>query len=349
MVMSVTLRQLEAFVAVAEHGSYIKAARALGISQPGLTASILRLEDLLGVRLFDRTTRSVALTAAGADFLLPIRRVLGDLGLAVEDLRDIGQRGRGRVVFACLPSIAARLVGPTMRQFVRRYPGVAVKIFDGDAASVARRVRMREADFGISSTPDPDPDIDYRPLLRDRCCAVSASDHPLARASSVAFAELARHPILTLGPATGVRRILDQAASETRVRLDIVCEIAQISTLCGLIATGIGISVLPEASLPVEPHNGIVARPLVNPVIERDLGLVTIKGRALSPAAESFRDLLVDALPAVWRPFTAVFYPRSPVAGKIKPLRTVHSGRVGRLRKPRAAGTPRPRTILAVS
>src|SRR5690349_2441616 len=152
MVISLTLRQLEAFVAVAENGSYTKAARFLRMSQPGLTANILRLEDHLGVRLFDRTTRSVELTSAGADLLHPIRRLLEDLSQTISDMQGLSDRRRGRVVFACLPSIAARLVGPALQNFLTSFPGITVKIIDGDATNVASRVRTREADFGITST-----------------------------------------------------------------------------------------------------------------------------------------------------------------------------------------------------
>lgn len=308
MVINVTLRQIEAFVAVAEHRSYIKASRVARVSQPALTASIQRLEDLLGVRLFDRTTRTVALTGAGANFLIPIRRVLDDLGGAISDMQEAGERRRGRVILACLPSVAARLAGPTMKKFLRRYPGVQVKIFDGDATSVARRVQMREADFGISSAPEADEGLEFTPLLRDRCCVVCAGDHPLAAARRVRLRDLANYPFLTLGPTSGARRIIDQATTKADVRLNIICELGQLSTLCGMIESGIGISVLPEASLPTIRHGRIVARKLDRPVVERDIGLVRIAGRTLSPAANSFRELLVEELPRVWRHFTVEYY-----------------------------------------
>ena len=305
MFINVTLRQLEAFVAVAEQASYVKAARRLGLSQPALTANVLRLEELLGVRLLDRSTRVVALTDAGDEFLAAIRRVLTDLAGAIGDMRGLGERRRGRAVLACLPSVATRLVVPAMREFLCRYRGVAVRIFDGDATSVARRVRMREADFGISSAPEPNQGLEFTPLLRDRCCAVCAANHPLASLRRVRLADLAGYPFLALGPTTGARRILDQAAARADLRLDIVCEIGQLSTLCGMIETGVGVSVLPEACLPRRAKGGIVALPLVEPVVERDLGLVTIKGRTLSPAAASFCELLVEQLPQVWRRFLA--------------------------------------------
>jgi LysR family transcriptional regulator, carnitine catabolism transcriptional activator len=314
MVISLTLRQLEAFVAVAENGSYTKAARVLRMSQPGLTANILRLEDHLGVRLFDRTTRSVELTSAGADLLHPIRRLLEDLSQTISDMQGLSDRRRGRVVFACLPSIAARLVGPALQNFLMSFPGITVKIIDGDATNVASRVRTREADFGITSTPDIDDEIEFTPLLRDRCCVVCSADHALASAREVRLKDLAAYPFLTLGRTTGARRILDQVTAKADVHLNVICEIGQLSTLCGMIETGVGVSILPEASLPTIGRGGITARKLVDPVVERDLGLLTIRGRRLSPAADAFRALLLNQLPKVWRHFTVQRYPASQMA-----------------------------------
>src|SRR6185437_8349024 len=161
MPINMTLRQIEAFVAVARNESYIGAARVIGLSQPAVTASIRQLEAVLRVRLFDRTTRSVRLTEQGRGFFPVAERLLGDLDGAVANIRALGEMQHGRVVVACLPSVAVRLVGPVMRRFAARYPGIAVKLYDGDALDVAHRVRAQEADLGITNYAQHYPEIDY--------------------------------------------------------------------------------------------------------------------------------------------------------------------------------------------
>lgn len=306
--MNVTLRQLQVFVAVAQNESYIKASRIIGLSQPAATTNIRQLEEGLGVRLLDRTTRSVRLTNEGRGFLSVAERVIADLNGAIVDIQAVGERQRGRVVVACLPSIAVRLVSPLMRAFANRHPGIVIKLYDGDARDVAYRVGFQEADFGLSGYWRSAPETEFVPLLRDRFCVVHAKGHPLERSRSIRLKDLEAYPFLALGPTTGTRQVVDEAAVKADVHLNVVCETMQISTLTGMLRHGIGVSVLPEAWVPNDRAAGLFARPLVKPSVERDLGLVLRRGRSLSPAAESFRDAIIEAIPNVWKRFTTRFY-----------------------------------------
>lgn len=314
MLINLTLRQLQAFVAVARNESFTKASRAVGISQPALTANVRLIEGTLGVRLFDRTTRSVRLTEQGRNFVAVAERVIADLGAAIASARELGERHRGRVEVACLPSVAVQLVGPLMRAFGERYPGVTIKLYDGDAESVARRVHMKEADFGVSSYHEGEFDLAFVPLVRDRFCVVCRDDHPLARKSSVKLKELEAYPFIAMGTDAGTRRIVDRAAIKADVSLNVVCEIKQLSTLSGMVAAGIGVSILPEACMPNLGQSRLVACKLAAPGIERDLGLVLRRGQALSPGAESFRDLILANIAARWKSFTTRhFLARKPL------------------------------------
>lgn len=308
MQINVTLRQIRAFVAVARSESYIKASRIVGLSQPALTANVRQLETLLGVRLLDRTTRSVRLTNEGRGFFSVAERLLDDLESAVDGVRALSELRHGRIVVACLPSVAVRLVGPLMRRFATRYPGITVKLYDGDALDVADRVRSQEADLGITSYSEDYPEIDYVRFLRDRLCVVCARDHHLAKSKSISLAALESYPFVVLGPTSGTRQVLDQALVRAGVRLNIVCETKQISTVIGMVKAGMGISIVPEVCVPGTGSAGLVVKPLSAPSIERDIGLLTRRGRSLSPAAARFRQEILKQAPQHWKDFATRFY-----------------------------------------
>lgn len=306
--VGLTLRQIRAFVAVAQNKSYTKASRAIGLSQPAVTANVRLLERALGVRLLDRTTRSVGMTNEGRSFLSISERLLNDLGAAIVDIRGSNERRRGCVEVACLPSVAAQLVCPLMHSFVALYPGATVKMYDGDALDVLNRVRSQEADFGISSYSQPAPDMEFVPILRDRFCVLCNKAHPLARKKEVYLRDLKDHPFLVLGSTSGTRPILNEMTVRTGVQLNIVCETKQLSTLAGMIRAGIGVSVVPEVCVLNTGVSGLVTKPLLEPSLGRDLGLVLRRGRTLSPAAEGFLSAVVNEMPVRWRDFTIIVY-----------------------------------------
>jgi LysR family carnitine catabolism transcriptional activator len=307
--INITFRQLQAFQEVARSGSFIKAAEAVGLSQPTLSAHVQHLESFLGVRLLDRATRNVQLTREGQEFFAATERLLGDLTTTISDVRALGEQRRGRVVVACLPSVAIQLVGPVIRRFASTHPGVRVNLFDGDAQSVAERVRMKEADFGFTGgRPDADFMLEFSPVLRDGFSAVCPRKHPLARHPTVRLRDVSRFPFIAMGPGTGTRQIVYEAAVKADVRLNTVCEIAQLSSLAGMIRAGMGVSILPDACVSVVGQSGLAFRRLVEPTVERDVGLITRKGRSLSPAAEGFYQELLRQLPDRWKEFAIRYY-----------------------------------------
>ena len=134
--MNFTLRELEAFLGVARFGNFTRAARSLHMSQPALTVRIRHLEDALGVRLLDRTTRSVALTQVGREFLPVVERVLGEIDAVAVNARELAGKRRGLVTVAALPSIASTLLPATVAAFKTSHPGITVRLRD----AVAQRV-----------------------------------------------------------------------------------------------------------------------------------------------------------------------------------------------------------------
>jgi DNA-binding transcriptional LysR family regulator len=295
--VNVTLKHLQAFVAVAQEGSFTRAARRLALSQPALTIQITQFEEELGVRLFDRTTRRVLLTDNGAEFLPTAERLLDDVHSAIAEVRDVAARRRGRVGVATLPSIAVKLMPAMVAAFRTDYPGVSVHLLDANASGVQERVRRKEVDFGLASQWQRDEDLKFEPVMRDPFRVVCRRDHPLAaKEGPLSWADLAGHEFLGLAPDTGIRPLIEGVADlPSNVRTPPV-EVSNIATLDGMLAAGLGVSVLPELALPADPSGCLISRALHGPALSRELCLITRRGRSLSPAAQSLRDLILSRL-----------------------------------------------------
>src|SRR3982074_3576499 len=180
--MNVDLHQLRIFVAVARLGNFTRAAERLHLSQPSLSLHIRQLEQDLGVRLFDRSTRSVVLTQAGDDLLPTAERLLDDFQSAVASVADLAARRRGRVAVAVLPSVAAELLPRAIALLRIRHPDITVAVRDDVAEHIPARARNGEVDFGLGAIDSVDADVLGSPLISDELIAVLPPAHPLANA-----------------------------------------------------------------------------------------------------------------------------------------------------------------------
>ena len=166
--MTAELRHIEAFLAVARLGHFTRAAAALHVSQPALTVQIKQLEQALGVRLFDRNNRSVALTQAGRDLVAPLERVSLDIASIVRHARDLSAHRHGVITVAALPSVAASLLPRTIRALSEGHQGIVVRVRDAVSSRVLDLVKSGDVDLGIGSLTRPDPEIAHARLFTDR-------------------------------------------------------------------------------------------------------------------------------------------------------------------------------------
>src|SRR5438874_1368146 len=140
---------VEAFVAIAEEGSFGKAAERLHITQTALSRRLQNFEALLGVTLVERTTRSVALSTTGREFLPEARRLIGELGAALLEIHERGRAQRGEVSIACVPTVGVRYLPRIIEEYTSRHPDNRIRILDHASSAVAEAVLRREAEFGI--------------------------------------------------------------------------------------------------------------------------------------------------------------------------------------------------------
>jgi DNA-binding transcriptional LysR family regulator len=289
--MTAEIRHIEAFLAVARHGNFTRAAAALHVSQPALTVQIRQLEAALGIRLFDRNNRRVALTQLGRELVAPFERVVLDLGTIVESAHDFAAHRRGVVTVACLPSIAAALLPRAIAALARRHEGLVVRVRDGVAARVVDLVKAGEVDVGVSGCGTLDREIEETPLFMDRLAAFLRDDHRLARRRHVTLRELASGPLILTGKDSSVRGLVDAALRRERLVAHVVQEATYMTTALGMVAAGLGVAILPEAAMTSAP-NGVQRIAIRGPVLTRRIGILTRAGRSLSPAAQK----LVEAL-----------------------------------------------------
>jgi len=205
------LRHIHAFLEVARRGSFTRAAAELRVSQPALTVQVRQLEAQLGVSLFDRNKRRVALTQAGRDLVAPLERVIFDFESVIANTRDFVEHRRGIVTVGALPSIAAGLLPRAMKQLADDHPGIVVRVTDALAGRIAALVKTGEIDFGVSSQMPTDRELTYHHLLTDRLCAFAVPDHPLVRKKTATLRDLVAYPLILLVKESSVRDIFERA------------------------------------------------------------------------------------------------------------------------------------------
>ncbi len=289
------LGDLRAFVAVAELGRFGAAARAIHISQPALSRRIEKLEDALSVRLLDRTTRRVQLTAVGHAFGKKARSILDEIERTVLEVTEGTTNHRGEVTVACIASLAPHLFPPVLQRYRERFPGIRIRVIDDDAKTVLAAVAGREADFGIHVEGLHDANVDFRPIYRERFVAVVSRKHPFARQRSVEWAELEHQELMAIDKGNVNRLLLDNSLVMAKHDLELTYETRTSSTLISLAEAGLGVAILPELSVSASRHPGLVAIPLKGPVVTRRIGLISVHGNRIRPHAQELFDLIRDA------------------------------------------------------
>ena len=289
---NITLRQLRAFIMVADTGGFAAASHRLHLTPSALSLLIKEMEKLLGVRLFDRTTRSTVLSQAGLEFYPLAKKVLDDLGHAVESTRDLEQKKRGTVRVACTPLYASTLLPELILRYREQYPAIEVRILDSLNQPAVGRVASGEADIGIVPQRPSPPEVVQESLLKDRMVLICRPDHPLAARKRVRWEDVLREPVVSLTQDFTTRLQADLFKHSSALILNPAHSVSFITTALGMVQWGHGVTAQPESVVPLLPPFGLVHRPIHGPVVFRHLSLFYKRGYELSPAASSFREFL---------------------------------------------------------
>lgn len=293
--MDINLRHLEAFVAVAKLSSFTKAARKLNVSQPTLTVQIRQLEETLTVRLLDRNTRSVRLTPVGQELAPVVENLLSEINAVVDSTKELSRKKKGIVRVAALPSIAATLLPRIIVEFGRQFPGVTVVVRDAIEEKVLSLVEAGDVDLGIGCRDDLAPDLVFTLLFKDHMSLVMLNNSPLARRKLIGLKDLADQPLILLDPESSVRHLVSRAFDAIGRKVAPAFEVTLMSTVAGMVRAGLGVAILPSVALDMGGLAGLRSRPLREPMLTREIGVIRKSGYSLSPAAESFLRTLTGA------------------------------------------------------
>ncbi|KSV73320.1 MULTISPECIES: LysR family transcriptional regulator [Ensifer] len=294
--MNITLRQLRAFIAVAELGQFNIAARNLHLTQSAVSILIRDLEREIGVRLFDRHTRMVSLTLVGQEFLPQARKIMKDLELAVGDVRDNASLKRGQVTIAAAIVLAATVVPPIIARFLNKYPEISVNIRDMPEEQITPALKRHEVDIAVGTLSEEDPEIAATPLLRDKLMLVCREDHRFAKRKSVRWAELKDETLITLAASNPLRNIVEHNLIRVAPNYRPKYEVRFSTTAISMIAAGMGVSVLPENSGQLASAVGVTTVDLIDPIVMRDVSLLQRRHHSLSPAAEHLKAAFIASV-----------------------------------------------------
>lgn len=296
---------MKAFVTLAELGSFSKAAESLNLTQPALTRKIKKMEENLNTTLFERTTRKIALTPAGKMLLPEARALITNLDTAIFNICNLTASQQGTVTLSCIPTAVFYFLPRTIVKFNELYPNIKVRIYEQGIQNCIDSVSRGDVDFGINMNFVTHPDVDFIPLVNEPFVLACRNDHPLASRQLVEWRELVTQTLIGVRQSSGNRQLIENSLADKPWKLDWFYEVRHLSTSLGLVEAGLGVSALPSLAVPDSANSAITSIPLVDPVIRRTLGMIRLKNRTLSTAAEHFAALLLPMWTgdtrALWR------------------------------------------------
>ncbi len=291
--MGITLRQLEAFIQVARQKSFTRAAGELHLTQSATSALVKELESQLGLLLLDRTTRSVELTLAGAEFRTRAVRILGDVAHAVAESRDLLAVRRGQVSIAASPLASTTFLPGAIAAFIAIHPYIDVELHDVLTEDIVEQVRNGTAEIGVGTFEESVSEVTLVTLFEDRLGVVLPAKGILSRKRRLTWRDIATEPRIDLTSTSAFRPLVDGVYTSLRmVPAKARFEVGSMGTAVALAEAGLGISILPERAAALIRNDAVRWRTLHDPAVTRASTLVTRAGRSLSPGAQAFVDLL---------------------------------------------------------
>ncbi|PUE31390.1 LysR family transcriptional regulator [Limnohabitans sp. Jir72] len=288
-----TPRDLDIFLVLAETGSFRRTAAQVHLSQSAVSGVVARLEEALGTRLFDRTTRSVHLTAAGLVFVEQARLLNAQTHEAVQRVQHITQIQSGKVSLAALPSLAATVVPRVMARYAEQHPDIALQLHDTLSGPAFDLVRAGTVDFALTAANPDYADLDYTPLSADGFVLLIPLNHRLAKGKTpLNWLQVAELTHISMPLPASVRQYANAAFIEHRIAFQPRYEVEHIATIHAMVRAGLGVAALPELAAAFVQQGGVVTRRLTGPDIQRPLGVVTRRHRSLSPAAQEMVRML---------------------------------------------------------
>jgi DNA-binding transcriptional LysR family regulator len=256
------LRQLEYFVAVAEEANFTRGAERAHVSQSGISAQIRQLERDLGAELFDRTSRTVSLTAAGEAAIGHARAVLAEAGALRQAVDEVNGLVRGHLTVGMVTACTVAPLFDALSAFHRAYPGIEITLAEDHSDRLVEQVRDGSADLALIGAPGELPaGVEGQVVISENLVAAVPPGHSLAGRSRVGLAELAGYPVISMPAGTGVRAVFDQACAQDGLQPDIALQASAPSAVADLAARGLGVAIF-SATMAANYSDRLVAVPV---------------------------------------------------------------------------------------
>lgn len=286
------IRQLEYFVSVVETSSFTRAAEKQYVSQPCITHSVRKLEESLGVDLFDRSQKKAVLTDEGKLFYLRACKLLSDLKETLTEMNDLRSLARGTIKLAVPPMIGACLFPYLFTHFQIQYPHLTLNVYEEGSFAAARLLEQEELDLGIIILPEENSGLlETVRLTQQEIVLALSKHHPLAQKKSVSFTQLKSEKFILLKDNFYQRHAVLKRCAQEGIDPLIVFNSGQIETVKSLVTHNVGISFLMQMAL--QGQAGITGVPL-DPPLPVQIGMAWKKGRQLSPSSRAFINLVTS-------------------------------------------------------
>jgi len=292
--MDLQVTHLRTLQAIARHGSFSRAARALNLTQPAVSMQVRHLEQALGLPLLERVGKRAFPTRAGELLLSHADRALRELEAGVERVQELRGVVAGRVRLGTSASISIYLLPPALRRFRARYPETEVVIVTGNAAEITRAVVANELDVGIVSLPVRDRELAVTPFFRDELVAIAPPDAQWRRVKSADAPTLAGHPLILFEAGATLRRVIDGWFHRAGVAPRSPMELGNTEAIKKLVEAGLGLSVTSWFSVEAEVRQRVLTAIRLTPPLERQIGLVRRRDKPKTPALDAFVAALDD-------------------------------------------------------
>jgi len=280
------LHQLRYFCAVAETGSFSRAAEQSHVAQPSLSQQIIKLEEELGARLFDRLGRSVRLTELGKIFLPRARAVLRELEAAKGDVVERKDFVGGPVTVGVIPTVGPYFLPRVLTSFSRKFPQVRFTVVEEITPVLLDRLRAGAIDVAILALPIRGHEFETKPLLTERLFAALPKNHRLAKRTALSLRDLRSEPFLLLRDGHCFRDTAVAACDRARLHPQVIFESGQFSSLLSMVGAGMGVSIVPEMA--VERKSQCRYVHIADEQATRTIGTVVLRGRSLTRAHQAF-------------------------------------------------------------
>lgn len=284
----IELRQLKYFMTVCQELHFTKAAEKLNISQPSLSQQISNLETYVGMPLFDRIGRNIALTEAGKILRKHSQNIFHELEQAEMAIKDLNGLRRGQLKIGSLLTCMNYLFPPVMLKFKRLYPDVKLSILGMRAEKIKQSLLENKLDLGVTFLPEKNEQLEAIPLATEELSLALPTGHPLMHMETVDLETIGEIATVLLPKSYFLRELIEAYCLQVGIKLQPAIEMTTLESLMIMVEKGTGATILPKSYLDFVANENIVVRPLTNPIPKREIGFVYRKDKFMCAATKVF-------------------------------------------------------------